>query len=120
MGACEAADYARLVSLAALWGAAFVFLRVAAPVLGPIWTAEFRVLLGALALLAWFRLTGVDAGLRRHARFLPADRHGQHRAAVRAVFLRRDARPGVAAFDCELDGADFRPGLERSIWRRAV
>jgi len=64
----KAADYARLVSLAALWGAAFVFLRVAAPVLGPIWTAEFRVLLGALALLAWFRLTGVDAGLRRHAR----------------------------------------------------
>lgn len=64
----KAADYARLISLAALWGAAFVFLRVAAPVLGPIWTAEFRVLLGALALLAWFRLTGVDAGLRRHAR----------------------------------------------------
>ena len=65
----NAADYARLALLAALWGGAFVFLRVAAPVLGPIWTAEFRVLLGGLALLAWFRLTGVDAGLRRHARF---------------------------------------------------
>jgi drug/metabolite transporter (DMT)-like permease len=55
--------------LAALWGGAFVFLRVAAPVLGPAWTAELRVLLGGLALLGWFRLTGVDAGLRRHARF---------------------------------------------------
>ena len=65
----KAADYARLALLAALWGAAFVFLRVAAPVLGPIWTAEFRVLIGGLVLLAWFRLTGFDAALRPHARF---------------------------------------------------
>ena len=63
------ADYARLVLLAALWGGAFVFLRVAAPVLGPAWTAECRVLLGGLALLAWLRLTGFDPGLRHHARF---------------------------------------------------
>ena len=63
------ADYARLVLLAALWGGAFVFLRVAAPVLGLAWTAECRVLLGGLALLAWLRLTGFDSGLRRHARF---------------------------------------------------
>jgi drug/metabolite transporter (DMT)-like permease len=63
------ADYARLVLLAALWGGAFVFLRVAAPVLGAAWTAECRVLLGGLALLAWFRLTGFDIELRRHARF---------------------------------------------------
>ncbi|HEV8096476.1 MAG TPA: DMT family transporter [Burkholderiales bacterium] len=62
------ADYARLVLLAALWGGAFVFLRVAAPVLGPAWTAECRVLLGGLALLAWFRLTGFQPELRRHAR----------------------------------------------------
>ena len=65
----NSADYARLVLLAAVWGGAFVFLRVAAPVLGPAWTAECRVLLGGLALLAWFHLTGVDSGLRRHARF---------------------------------------------------
>ena len=63
------ADYARLVLLAALWGGAFVFLRVAAPALGPAWTAELRVLLGGFALLAWFRVTGFDAQLRRHARF---------------------------------------------------
>ena len=68
-GAVNAADYARLLLLAALWGGAFVFLRVAAPVFGPVWTAEFRVLLGGLALLVWFRVTGFDAGLRRHARF---------------------------------------------------
>jgi drug/metabolite transporter (DMT)-like permease len=63
------ADYVRLLALAAIWGAAFIFLRVAAPVFGPAWTIEARVLLGALALLAWFRLSGFDAGLRRHARF---------------------------------------------------
>jgi drug/metabolite transporter (DMT)-like permease len=63
------ADYARLVTLAALWGAAFIFMRVAAPVFGPAWTAELRVLLGGLALLAWFRAFGFDPGLRAHWRF---------------------------------------------------
>lgn len=65
----KAADYGRLVALAAIWGAAFIFMRVAAPVLGPAWTAELRVLLGGLALLAWFRLAGIDAGLAAHWRF---------------------------------------------------
>ena len=64
----KAADYARLLALAALWGGAFIFLRVAAPVLGAAWTSELRVLLGGLALLAWFRATGFDPGLRQHAR----------------------------------------------------
>jgi drug/metabolite transporter (DMT)-like permease len=64
----KTADYARLLLLAALWGGAFIFLRIAAPVLGAPWTAEIRVLLGGLALLAWYRLTGADIGLRRHAR----------------------------------------------------
>jgi len=63
-----AADYARLALLAAIWGGAFPFMRVAAPAFGPVWTAELRVLLGGLALLAWFRLTGYDPALRRHAR----------------------------------------------------
>lgn len=63
------ADYSRLVLLAAIWGGAFIFLRVAAPVLGPAWTAELRVLLGGLALLAWFRFTGFEPELWRHARF---------------------------------------------------
>jgi len=63
------ADTARLVALAAIWGAAFIFMRVAAPVLGPAWTPELRVLIGGLALLAWFRAIGFDPGLRRHWRF---------------------------------------------------
>lgn len=62
-------DTARLVALAAIWGASFIFIRVTAPVLGPAWTAEGRVLIGALVLLAWFRFTGFDPEWRRHLRF---------------------------------------------------
>ncbi|WP_296260635.1 MULTISPECIES: DMT family transporter [unclassified Pseudomonas] len=43
-------DYARLLLLAAIWGASFLFMRVAAPVLGALPTAFFRVLLGAVGL----------------------------------------------------------------------
>jgi len=68
MAPVNAADTARLVALAAIWGAAFIFLRVVAPVLGAAWTAELRVLLGGLALLVWFRVIGFDPALRRHWR----------------------------------------------------
>ncbi|HEY0290267.1 MAG TPA: DMT family transporter [Pseudomonas sp.] len=43
-------DYVRLLLLAAIWGASFLFMRVAAPVLGALPTAFFRVLLGAIGL----------------------------------------------------------------------
>lgn len=65
----KTADYTRLVVLAAIWGASFIFMRVTAPVLGPVWTAEGRVLIGGLALAAWFALTGFDPQWRRHLRF---------------------------------------------------
>jgi drug/metabolite transporter (DMT)-like permease len=62
------ADYGRLVLLAAIWGASFLFMRVAAPALGAIATAEGRVLIGGLALLAWFRIAGFDARFATHWR----------------------------------------------------
>jgi len=68
MADMTAADSARLVALAAIWGGSFIFLRVVAPVLGAAWTAELRVLLGGLALLLYFRVIGFDAALRRHWR----------------------------------------------------
>jgi len=46
-------DTARLVSLAAIWGASFLFMRIAAPSLGPVLTAELRTLIAGLALAAW-------------------------------------------------------------------
>jgi len=43
-------DYVRLLVLAAIWGASFLFMRISAPVLGALPTAFFRVLLGAIGL----------------------------------------------------------------------
>ncbi len=40
-----------LLLLAAVWGASFLFVRIAAPVLGPVLLIELRVLLAGLALL---------------------------------------------------------------------
>ncbi|MCQ4264161.1 EamA family transporter [Stutzerimonas stutzeri] len=51
-------DMLRLLALAAIWGASFLFLRIIAPVLGTFPTAFFRVLLataGLLAILALLR-----------------------------------------------------------------
>jgi drug/metabolite transporter (DMT)-like permease len=68
MAPVNAADYARLAALAAIWGASFLFMRVAAPVLGPAVTADARVLLAGIALALWFRATGFDPQWRRHWR----------------------------------------------------
>ncbi|MBF2080199.1 MAG: EamA family transporter [Synechococcales cyanobacterium T60_A2020_003] len=42
---------AELLLLAALWGASFLFMRIAVPVLGPVWLIELRVLFAGIALL---------------------------------------------------------------------
>lgn len=52
------ADYTRLLLLAAIWGASFLFLRMAAPVLGAVPSAFFRVLLGAAGLAAILAVLG--------------------------------------------------------------
>jgi drug/metabolite transporter (DMT)-like permease len=62
----KAADYTRLVLLAALWGASFIFMRVAAPAFGTAWTAEGRLLIAGLVLAAWFRFAGFDPQWRRY------------------------------------------------------
>jgi len=46
------ADLLRLLLLAVIWGASFLFMRIIAPVLGSMPTAFFRAGLGALGLLA--------------------------------------------------------------------
>lgn len=47
----RASDVLELLLLSALWGGSFLFMRIAAPVLGPVWLIECRVLLAGLALL---------------------------------------------------------------------
>jgi drug/metabolite transporter (DMT)-like permease len=45
-------DLGSLLFLGAVWGAAFLFLRVAAPEVGPVWAAEIRIAIGAALLTA--------------------------------------------------------------------
>lgn len=63
-----AGDAGRLVALAAIWGASFLFVRIAAPAVGPFATADLRMLIAAAALAAWFTVTRFDVQWRRHAR----------------------------------------------------
>lgn len=59
-----------LFVLAALWGASYLFIRVAVPALGPFPLAAGRTLLAALVLWVGLRLLGKRAELRRHWRQL--------------------------------------------------
>lgn len=64
----KSSDYTRLVLLAAIWGASFIFMRVAAPSFGTVWTAEGRLLIAGLVLAAWFRFAGFDPQWRKNWR----------------------------------------------------
>src|ERR687896_2015142 len=62
------ADTARLLLLAAIWGASFLFNRIAAPTLGPVLTAELRTLIAGIALAAYFGVAGFNPEWRRWGR----------------------------------------------------
>jgi drug/metabolite transporter (DMT)-like permease len=61
--------FALLVLLAAIWGASFMFMRILAPVLGPVLTASFRLLVGGLFLLIYFKLTKTKVVLKPHIKY---------------------------------------------------
>jgi len=65
----NAADAARLVTLAAIWGASFLFMRIAVPAIGPVATADVRMLIAGGALAAYYVATGFDAQWRRWWRY---------------------------------------------------
>src|SRR5258705_8020121 len=44
-------DLGSLLFLGAAWGAAFLFFRIAAPEVGPVWAAEVRLAIGAAVLI---------------------------------------------------------------------
>lgn len=61
----KARDLGALFALAAVWGGSFLFIRIAAPAVGPLPLAEARVILAGTALLLYAGATRVDIGLRR-------------------------------------------------------
>lgn len=58
-------DVGRLLLLSALWGGSFIFIRVAAPVLGPVVLVWTRVLIAGLLLLAYALARRRDLELRQ-------------------------------------------------------
>jgi len=64
----SASNFVKLIALAAIWGGSFLFLRVAAPVLGPVWLIACRVLLGALFLAGLAVLWRKPLDVRAHWR----------------------------------------------------
>ena len=62
------ADLARLVALAAMWGASYLFMRYAVASFGPVPLIELRVLVAGIALAAFLAATGRVVGWRRHWR----------------------------------------------------
>lgn len=61
-------DIARLILLAAIWGASFLFMRILAPVLGALWTAEIRVAIASVAMLLFMMVTRQPMDFRRQWR----------------------------------------------------
>jgi len=65
-------DVARLVLLAAVWRASFMFTRLIAPELGPVATADLRLAISSAALVGYLALTGRSLQWRGHWRsYLP-------------------------------------------------
>lgn len=62
------ASLIRLVALSAIWGASFLLLRIAAPVLGPAVLIEGRLVFAALFLFAVAQALGKRLDVRRHWR----------------------------------------------------
>jgi drug/metabolite transporter (DMT)-like permease len=60
------ANLIRLFSLAAIWGAAFLFLRIAVPALGALQTTVLRVLIGGLAMFLYAKAMKVECGWRKY------------------------------------------------------
>lgn len=61
-------DLLLLLALSAIWGSSFMFMRYLAPRMGPVATADARLLIAGLFLVALFALTRFDLGWRKRWR----------------------------------------------------
>ncbi|HET7838383.1 MAG TPA: EamA family transporter, partial [Rectinemataceae bacterium] len=51
-------DLVLLLCLSAIWGSSFMFMRYLAPIIGPVATADARLVIAGVALTALFALLG--------------------------------------------------------------
>ncbi|WP_329602791.1 DMT family transporter [Terrilactibacillus tamarindi] len=58
-------DLCAIFSLAALWGASFLFMRIASPVLGPLITIESRVIIAAFGLILYLIIIKSSVQLKK-------------------------------------------------------
>jgi drug/metabolite transporter (DMT)-like permease len=64
----RASDLARLITLAAIWGASFLFARMAVPSLGAAWLTELRVAIAGIVMTGYAMALGIRLAPRRHWR----------------------------------------------------
>lgn len=57
-----------LLALSAIWGSSFMFMRYLSPIVGPVLTADMRMLIAGVFLLVFFAATGFRLGWRRNWR----------------------------------------------------
>jgi drug/metabolite transporter (DMT)-like permease len=62
-------SFLNLLTLAAIWGASFLFMRIAAPALGALWVAELRVALAAVFLAILCLFLRKRTGILHHWRY---------------------------------------------------
>jgi drug/metabolite transporter (DMT)-like permease len=62
------ADLGRLLLLAAIWGASYLFMRIAVPQVGAEWVVEGRTLAGGLVMAAYLAATRTSPALAKHWR----------------------------------------------------
>ncbi|MGA9224804.1 MAG: EamA family transporter [Mesobacillus sp.] len=58
-------DFGALLALAALWGASFLFIRIASPIIGPMLTIQGRVTIAAIALLFYIFMIRQSSQFKR-------------------------------------------------------
>ena len=58
-------DIGALFALTALWGASFLFIRIASPAIGPLLTIQGRVSIAAIALLIYMLMIGQSTQLKK-------------------------------------------------------
>lgn len=63
-------DHILLITLSAIWGSSFIFMRILAPVFGAAGTASLRLLIASLFLIILFKLTNYKINWKRDSKLL--------------------------------------------------